>query len=81
VDTEDVNPTDRQVLIFLLVLLYVIWSVGLLMLGIHSSEQGTRDCCSPMARYEYAVPAFRLGCWLGQPPEGGGEGAGCRRRR
>lgn len=47
-------------------LVYFLISGILVMGGIMDSKYTFTDCYNPK-RYEYIFPAYRLGCWLGEP--------------
>lgn len=48
--------------------LLVVVQVGC---GVMSADLGPlwNECTAPPARYQYVVPGFKLGCWLGEVPD------------
>ncbi len=50
-----------------LVIGWLVLSTVAMMQGMSHSRFRSEDyCTSPKVRWEYAIPAYRFGCWLGE---------------
>lgn len=61
----------RDLVMLLTAVVVSLYSVAALMgiaSGIGRAGKASNDCNEPWTRIEYVLPAYRIGCWLGEVP-------------